>query len=361
MVHIESAEYLQRVYESIWRALGAHGEEAEIYARCFVRADLLGKETQGIACIPLVYPWIRSGAIRFGCSLTTVREGPSFALVDGNSGPGQVCATRAMEIALEKARSSTVGCVWVRNTNDFTMATNYAEMALEHDFFGLAMCNGVPLVAAWGGREPVFNTNPMSFAVPAGEELPIIYDGATSAVSHGHVVLAARDGRIMADSPLVDQDGRATGDAVPLISDPFDRNSEQLGAIRPLGAKGFGWLILVEVVSSLMAGGSRALDIPFHQSAEDPWTGGFFLMAVDIGALVDLDHFKAEVDGLVRSCRSSQRAEGFSKIVMPGERAQREAERRQREGIPLRDEDWGNVERIAGEVGVDLEALRGGT
>ena len=57
------------------------------------------------------------------------------------------------------------------------------------------------------------------------------------------------------------------------------------------------------------------------QSAEDPWTGGFFLMAVDIGALIDIDHFKAQVDRLVRSCRSSERAEGFSEIVMPGERA----------------------------------------
>ena len=303
-MRIESAEYLQRVYEAIWHALGARGEEAEIYARCFVRADLLGKETQGIACVPLVYPWIRAGAIRFGRSLTTVREGPSFALVDGNSGPGQVCATRAMEIALEKARESGVACVWVRNSNDFTMATNYAEMALEHDCFGLAMSNGVPLVAAWGGREPVFNTNPMSFAVPAGDERPIIFDGATSAVSHGHVVLAARDGRIMAGSPLVGADGQATGNAAPLITDPFDRNSEQLGAILPLGAKGFGWLILVEVLSSLMAGGGLAADIPFDQSAEDPWTGGFFLMAVDIGALVDIDRFKAQVDRLVRSCRT---------------------------------------------------------
>ena len=358
-MRIESGEYLQHVYEAIWHALGAHDEEAEIYARCFVRADLLGKETQGIACIPLVYPWIRSGAIQFGRSLTTLREGPSFALFDGNSGPGQVCATRAMGVALEKAREHTVGCAWVRNTNDFTMATNYVEMALEHDCFGLAMSNGVPLVAAWGGRDPVFNTNPMAFAVPAGEELPIIYDGATSAVSHGHVVLAARDGRIMADSPLVGEDGRATGDAAPLITDSFDRNSEQLGAIRAIGAKGFGWLILVEVVSSLMAGGSRALEIPFHQSAEEPWTGGLFLMAIDIGALVDIEDFKAEIDRLVRSCRTSRRAEGFSEIVMPGERAQREAVRRRREGVPLRDEDWGNVERIAGEVGVDLEALRG--
>ena len=354
----ETALYLQTVYAAIWRALGARGEEAEIYARCFARADLLGKETQGIACVPLVYPWIKAGAIQFGRSLTTVRDGPSFALVDGNSAPGQVCAVRAMEIAIEKARAHTVGCVWVCNANDFTMATNYAEMALEHDYFGLAMSNGVPLVAAWGARDPIFNTNPMSLAVPAGEELPIIYEGATSAVSHGHVVLAARDGRVMPDSPLVSENGRPTGKAGPLITNPFDRNSEQLGAIRALGPKGFGWLILVEVLSSLIAGGSRAAEIPFQQSAENPWTGGLFLMAVNIGALVDLEAFKEQVDRLICSCRSSTPAEGFHDIVMPGERAQLEAQRRQREGIPLRDEDWANIVHIAGEVGVDLEALR---
>ena len=51
----------------------------------------------------------------------------------------------------------------------------------------------------------------------------------------------------------------------------------------------------------------------------------------------------------------------YGDVCMEGARAQREAERRRREGIPLRDEDWGNVVRIAGEVGVDLEALRSGT
>ena len=354
----ETAQYLLAVYKAIWRGLGAAEEEADIYARCFVRADLLGKETQGIACVPLVYPWIRSGAIRFGQAITIEREGPSFALVDGHSSPGQVCAVRAMEIAIEKAREHTVGCVWVRNANDFTMATNYAEMALENDFFGLAMSNGVPLVAPWGGREALFNTNPMAFAVPAGEELPIIFDGATSAVSHGHVVLAARDGRAMPNSPLVDDQGHPTGDAGPLITNPFDRNSEQLGAIRSLGPKGFGWLILVEVLSSLIAGGTRAADIPFDQSAEKPWTGGFFLMAVNVGALLDVEQFKHQVDLLIRSCRESSPADGIDTVVMPGEKAQHEALRREREGVPLREEDWNNIVRIASEVGVDLDKLR---
>jgi LDH2 family malate/lactate/ureidoglycolate dehydrogenase len=246
----------------------------------------------------------------------------------------------------------------VRNANDFTRATNYAIMALEHDYFGLAMCNGVPLVAPWGGRDPVFNTNPMAYAIPAGEELPIIYDGATSAVSHGHAVLAARNRARMPADPLVGEDGRFTDDPVPLITDPFDRNSEQLGAILTLGAKGFGWTILVDVLSSLMAGMTTAKEIPFHQSAEHPWTGGIFVMAVNIGNLVDLDEFKAKVDGVIRNCKASRLAEGFSEIVMPGERAQREAERRRRDGVPLREEDWANVVRIAAELDVDLEALR---
>jgi LDH2 family malate/lactate/ureidoglycolate dehydrogenase len=215
-------------------------------------------------------------------------------------------------------------------------------------------------VAPWGGRDPVFNTSPMAFAVPAGKELPIIYDGAMSSVSHGHVVLAARDRRTMPGEPLVDEEGRLTGDAVPLVADPFDRNSEQKGAIRALGTKGFGWLILVEVLSSLMAGGTRGLEIPFHQSAERPWTGGFFLMAVNIGALVELAAFRTQVDALVQSCKAARLAEGFSEIVMPGEHAQRTAALRERDGVPLREEDWANLERIAREVGVDLDGLRAG-
>ena len=164
----------------------------------------------------------------------------------------------------------------------------------------------------------------------------------------------------MPESPLVDEDGRITNDPVPLIADPFDRNSAQRGAIRTLDAKGFAWVILVEVLSGIMSGGASAPEIPFDQSAEMPWTGGMFLMAINVGNLVDLDAFKAKVDGVIRNCKASRLADGFSEIVLPGERAQREAERRGRDGVPIRDEDWSNIVRIAEELGLDLDALRPG-
>jgi LDH2 family malate/lactate/ureidoglycolate dehydrogenase len=358
MMPVESAEYLFTIYQSIVEKCGASAEEARIYARCLVNADLTGKDTQGVACLPMTYRWMREGAIHFGAPTKALREGPSFALLDGGHGLPQAVATLAMHLAVEKASHDGVGLVWVCHGNDFLMASNYSTLGLSQDFFGLAMSNGVPLVAAWGGRDPIFNTSPLSFAIPAGTERPIVYDGSTSAVSHGRVVLAARDGKPMEGSPLVGVDGRKTGEAGPLITDPFDRNSEQLGAILPIGAKGFAWLILVEVMSSLMSGMSLAKDIPFNQTTDAPWTGGFFLMAVNIGKLVDLDEFKAKVDTLIRTIKSSKLAEGFDEVVLPGERAMKVAEKRQRNGVPLRDEDWGNIETIAAELGIDLQKLR---
>ena len=357
-MRVERASYLREVYRALGRGFGASEEEARLFAEPFVQADLFGKDTQGIACIDLVYPWVKSGALQFGTPLEIVSEGPSYALLDGNRGPGQVTATRAMNLAIEKASESAVGLVWVRNTNDFTMASAYAMMALEHDCIGLAMSNGVPLVSAWGGREPIFNTNPLAFVVPAGDEKPIIFDGAMSSVSHGRVVLSARDRIPMEGEPLVGTDGVRTGDPIPLIVDPMSRNSEQLGAILPLGPKGMGWLLFVDVLAGIASGGTTGKSVPHAPTPEEPWTGGLFLMAVNVGNLQPLDNFKAKIDEMIRNVKESETAEGFDEIVLPGERAHREYERRSREGVPVREEHWEQVVRIGEEVGVDVEGLR---
>ena len=88
-MRIERAEFLREVYRAIACACGASEDEARLFAEPFVQGDLYGKDTQGIACIDLVYPWIRSGAVRFGTPTETVSEGPSYALLDGMAGRGR--------------------------------------------------------------------------------------------------------------------------------------------------------------------------------------------------------------------------------------------------------------------------------
>lgn len=344
-----SSKYLQSVYEAIYRKLGASAEEGQILARCFVNTDLRGKDTQGIALLPYHYSLYRSGAIRLGAPLRVIKESAGVAVVDGGQGSGHVVATKAMEIALQKARESIVATVWVCNTNDFGMASNYSMMALEHDCIGLAMSTGsTASVAPWGGRDRIFGTCPVSIAIPAGEEKPIVIDMATSSVSGGKVLVAARDHLRVPGLHLVDASGKFTDDPTPLVVDSRDRAlSQALGAILPLGPKGFGWLLFVDIFAGLISGMTR----------EPPSSRGDFLMAIDVGLLMPISEFRTKVDALVRRVKSSRRAEGFDDIVLPGEAAAREAERRQREGVPVREEDWLKVSAIARELGLDLEAF----
>jgi LDH2 family malate/lactate/ureidoglycolate dehydrogenase len=47
-------------------------------------------------------------------------------------------------------------------------------------------------------------------------------------------------------------------------------------------------------------------------------------------------------------------AEGFESVIVPGDIEAENEERRRKEGIPLRDEDWQGVIDVAKRLGVDL-------
>lgn len=125
-MRIESSDYLYRIYITVWRKLGATEEEARIFTDCLIKADLTGKDNQGIAGFTIVYPLVKRDALKFGVSIKILDEGPSYAVIDGGHGTGQVVTTKAMEVAIEKAQESVLGSVWLRNANDFTMAGNYS-------------------------------------------------------------------------------------------------------------------------------------------------------------------------------------------------------------------------------------------
>jgi LDH2 family malate/lactate/ureidoglycolate dehydrogenase len=81
-----------------------------------------------------------------------ITENASTALVDGDCGMGMVIGCRAMEMAIEKARSSGVAMVGVRNSRHYGMSAYYAMMALPHDMIGIAMTNASRQVVPTFGR-----------------------------------------------------------------------------------------------------------------------------------------------------------------------------------------------------------------
>jgi LDH2 family malate/lactate/ureidoglycolate dehydrogenase len=189
--------------------------------------------------------------------------------------------------------------------------------------------------------------------VPAGDCDPIVIDMATSANSMGAVVLAARDGKLLAGLDVVDADGAYTNDPRRVILNAMDRESRMTGALLPAGPKGFGMLLLVEVLSALLSG-----ERTWEDEQADPTRGraafyGQTHIAISIGHFQDPGLFAASADRMIRQLTGSRPAQGFDKVRMPGgEAAVRERDYRQN-SILIRDEEWRMVERMAARRGIN--------
>lgn len=344
---------LTSLYIRIAETLGAPREEAEVFAHCMARADLRGMFTQGAAMIPYSVWMIEERLMRFGVPFKILRDEPGMVLADGGYGVGAVVATRAMNLAIEKARSAGVGCVWVQNGGDFMMTANHTLQAAEQDMVGVVMRNENPRVAPWGGREAFFFTNPISVAVPTGEEPPIVIDMAAGSFSVGQTVMAARDNRLLPSAHLVTSDGNYTDDPTKIVIDPADRESGFSGGIVTLGHKGLAWALIIELFSGLLAGTNTSNKNSFEPTGEHPWNEGMFLMAIDVAKLQPVAQFKAAADEYIRALRGVEPAEGFERVIVPGEIEARNEEQRKKEGVPIRDEDWQGVMDVAARLGVD--------
>jgi L-2-hydroxycarboxylate dehydrogenase (NAD+) len=342
-------------YIEIAKALGASPDEAHVWATCMVRADLRGMYTQGAAIISYSIKLIENGLATFGVPFKILKDEPSMALVDGGHGVGVVVSTNGMNLAIEKARSTGVGCIWVQNGGDFMMAANHTLQAIEQDMVGVAMRNGYPAVTPWGGKEPFFCTNPLSVAVPTQDEPPIVIDMAAGSFSVGQVVMASRDNRLLPSAHLVNREGIYTNDPTKIVIDPNDRESALNGAIVTLGHKGLVWTLIVELFTGLLAGSNTSNLNNYLPTSENPHKEETFLMAIDVSKLQPVADFKASADRFARALRSVKPAEGFDRVLYPGLiEAENEAARK-KEGIPIRDEVWEQIIISATRLGVKFE------
>jgi L-2-hydroxycarboxylate dehydrogenase (NAD+) len=301
-----------------------------------------------------------AGKMRFGVDARVVREGPAFAVLDGGRGVGQLVSQRAMGMACDKAAETGVGLVTVRDSGDFAMASVHALVALERGMLGVSMSTGQPLVAPWGGRDPFFCTNPIAVAVPTVDQRPVVIDASSSAFSMGHLVRAARDGRRVDRPAVVAPDGRYSDDPATVVDDPLDRESHMSGAILPDGPKGYGWLLIVEILAAVLSGryDDTAGDGPAGGDQGDPRFAHCFI-AIDVERFLGPEVFRRDMDRLVRALEQAAPAEGFERVRVPGGRAAGEEERRHAEGVPVRDEEWELLGRTCAALAVDVGAAGG--
>src|SRR5262249_12380664 len=218
-------------------AAGFPQRDAQAVADLMVEADLRGSDTHGVIRLPLYVRRLRAGGINAKPNIRLISDRASVALIDGDNGMGHLVMKRAAELAIEKAKATSIGWVGARMSNHAGPASLYVTMPLAHDMIGLYFAVGSNNhLPPWGGSESLLGTNPMAVAVPAQDEPSIVLDMAPTVAAYGKVRLKAQRGETMPVGWMIDRDGKP-------LTDP--KRADE-GHLLPIGDyKGYGLSLII--------------------------------------------------------------------------------------------------------------------
>jgi len=340
-MRIFAADQLRGIGKKMLQASGAPENEATTVADLLVEANLRGQDGHGILMLQRYLADIKSGRTVFPAEIEIVSDSDSSALINGNRGFGQVIGEKAMELAINKARGHTIGLVGAFNCNHIGMLAHYTMMALKQNMIGITICNSSPEVAPYGGKARKLGTNPLSIAIPAGKENPIVLDMATSVVAAGKIRTKYAKGEKLPEGWIIDEEGRPTVDPSVFVS--------RKGMLLPIGGyKGYGLSVIIDSICGALTGtGCSSTDFKFGN--------GVVMCAINIESFTPIEVFKERVDSQIRSIRDSPIAPNFNEILMPGEPEFRTMEERTKNGIEIADYTWEALKEAGKELGITVE------
>lgn len=329
---------------------GMPEEAADITAGGIVAADLRGHESHGVSnnLDGFYLPGLAKGTINPRPDIRLVHETPSTSRWDADLGLGYVVGHRVMQDVIERARNVGSGFAAVGNSRHYGMAQYYSMMALEHDMIGFSMTNGVtPGVVPFGGRDPRLNTNPITVAIPAGDEPPFVLDMATTPAAFGKIQNHARDGKPIPAGWALDEAGETTTDpdvairAVRLLP---------LGGTREGSAhKGYGLGTWVDLFCGALSG------FGFTGLPGDSENVNHFFGAWRVDAFLPAAEFKALMDERIRELTSTRPAPGFDRVMVAGLPEWESEQERRANGIPLHPSVIEMLGRHASAAGVPFD------
>jgi LDH2 family malate/lactate/ureidoglycolate dehydrogenase len=322
------AQGLEDFTARAFQAVGIPVTSSKTIAELMVRADLQGSEGHGVFRLPQYIRRIQGGAVNVKPRIRIEREAAGMALVNGDNGMGHLVMRFATEKAIEKAKSAGVAWVGVQWSNHAGPASLYASMPLAHDMIGLYLAVGnANHLPPWGGLDMLLSTNPISIAVPAGEEPAIVLDMATTVAAYGKVKTKAQRGERMPEGWMMDRQGRP-------LTDPGRANE---GFLLPIGGyKGYGLALLFGLLAGTLNGAAMGKDVvDFNADDTTPTNTGHAIVAINVDAFQPVAEFKSRVDALIHDLRSSQRLPGVERIRLPGEGSHAARADRMKNGIPL--------------------------
>ena len=336
---------IRSLASSLLRAIGMPADDASITAEAIAWNEVRGAAGHGLSRIFQILDRSRAGGLNLAVDWTPLRETRGTALLDARNGWGVIAGTRAMHIAVEKARDTGAGAVVVRNSDVTSAMGYYPHVAVTAGMVGLAITNSVPLMPPWGGTEVLLGNQAFAIGAPTGKPPPLIFDSSTSAYNMGKMRRAAASGEKLPPGVALDETGEETDDA-----------AAALAALRLLpmgGHRGGGLAIMWEVLTGILAGRRSTTEVVGMQHLDRTQGLSLYVQAVDPRAFLPYDEFLLRVDRLIDQIHANPPRSGFDRVRVPGERKARfESEYRSR-GVPVHADLLERLQALSSDLGLE--------
>lgn len=310
------AETMSQFIQQLLFAVNVPEAKARFLADWLVTNDLRGVYSHGTDRVILYLRDIRDGLLNPDPDISVKRDDGSTIVVDGDGGLGYYPAYEAAQLLVGKAKEHGIAAAVTVNHGHIGAAGIYSRLLAEHQLIGyvtsghqLNLKQEDSIMEAAGG-------SPMSFAVPAGEEMPMVLDfGAV----HG----------VYTHSPHFDELFKKAPGVV----------------FRSMGL-GF----MCQALGGFLAG--VPLDKERRRNQYEGANQGALIIAIDSGRFLPKDQFQYEMDEYVRTTSQMQPLPGYDRATLPGIlEAEKERDRRSA-GIQVSDQHKKHLLEAAEEFGV---------
>ncbi|MFN8511130.1 MAG: Ldh family oxidoreductase [Chloroflexia bacterium] len=311
------AAVLHELVSTLAERAGVGEAQAVLLADLLISNDLRGVFSHGSRQIKDYARLFRDGKLNPRPQLRTLNESPATLLVDGDGGLGYFPSWDVANRLVAKAREVGVGVGMTRNHGHFGGAGLYTRVAAAAGLIGYDTSGHQLLLEPGQGQIQAAGGSPMSFAIPAGEEPPLVLD---------------------------------FGAIHDLYNLTEERQREMLAHYPSSLYRSFGLGTVCQVLGGFLAG------VPLDESrAVKDFPGanqGALFVFIDPARFIDPAILKRELDEYHRMVAKLVPFAGTERATLPG-RLEWEREREwATDGVPVGPRHRQELAEIAGEFGV---------
>ncbi len=300
---------------------GASASQARAAARFLVEAEAQGLASHGVSRTALYCAHLRNGRTDGQAVPRVTRQKEGACLVDAACGMAFEACVLAVAEAIQRARDHGVAFAGVTNSNHFGAAALHLAPVAEAGLVGLGFGNSPAAMAPWGGKTPLFGTNPIAAVFPRRDAEPLVIDLSLSQVARGKIMVAAQQGKEIPLGWALDRRGQPTTDPKAALA----------GSMVPAGGvKGAMLALAVELLCCALTGAAFGFEADsfFTDTGNRPRIGQAFLV-IDPDALAGPAVYHERLETLVSRMLAD---EG---VRLPGTRRSRNLTVAASQGIEL--------------------------